>query len=55
MATVRISDVIVPEVFNDYMSIRTTEKSALYRTGVIAPNAAMQKDLSGGGRLFQTP
>ncbi len=55
MAIVRLSDVIVPEVFDPYVSVNTTEKSALYSTGVISPNGDMQRQLGGGGRLFQTP
>lgn len=55
MGLVQLADVIVPEVFDPYTSVVTTEKSALYNTGVIAPNASMAGKLSGGGRLFQTP
>lgn len=55
MSLVQIADVIVPEVFDPYVSLRTTEKSALYQTGVIAPDAALGAKLTSGGRLFQTP
>jgi hypothetical protein len=55
MAIVRLSDIFVPDVFNPYVSVNTTEKSALYQTGVISPNADMQGKLGGGGRIFQTP
>lgn len=55
MSLVQIVDAIVPEVFNSYDSVMTTEKSALYQSGVIAPNANMAAKLGGGGRLIQTP
>ena len=55
MALVQIADVVVPEVFDPYVSLATTEKSALFNTGVIAPDAKLAEKLAGGGRLFQTP
>lgn len=33
----KIADIIVPEVFNPYVVRRTTEKSELYQSGIIAP------------------
>ena len=55
MALVQISDVIVPAVFASYMSVDTMEKSALFRSGVLVPDAQMGGFLGGGGRLFQHP
>lgn len=55
MSLVQIVDAIVPEVFASYESVATTEKSALYQSGVIVSNANMSAKLSAGGRLFQTP
>lgn len=55
MSLVQIVDSIVPEVFASYESVATTEKSALYQSGVISPNANMAMKMSAGGRLFQTP
>lgn len=55
MSLVQLADVIVPEVFDAYVTQETTEKSALYSSGVIAANASMGAKLSAGGRLFQTP
>lgn len=55
MSLVQLADVVVPEVFDPYVSLRTTEKSALYQTGVIAPDAGMGSKLTMGGRTFTTP
>lgn len=37
MAYTQLTDVIVPEVFNNYMAQNTTEKSRLIRSGIAAP------------------
>ena len=55
MSLVQIVDSIVPDVWSAYESNATTEKSALYQSGVITPNANMSAKLTMGGKLFQTP
>lgn len=55
MATTRISDIIVPEVFFDYMAKDTTEKTELFRSGILRPDGELAAKLSGGGRTFNVP
>lgn len=55
MALVQVSNIIVPEVFADYMSMDTTEKSALFTSGIVVPDAALAAKLSGGGETFNVP
>lgn len=55
MASTRLTDVIVPEVFFPYMVKRTTEKSAIFQSGILVHDANMSKFLSGGGRTANVP
>lgn len=55
MAPTRISDVIVPEVFNSYMVKDTKQVQAFYQTGVLRPDADLAAKLAGGGRTFNVP
>lgn len=51
----KIADVIVPEVFNPYVLNRTTEKSALVRSGIIATNPELDKNTQAGGNMIHMP
>ena len=51
----RLSDAIVPDVFNAYMLKETTVRADVYQSGALAADADLAAKLSGGGRLFQTP
>jgi hypothetical protein len=51
----RISDVIVPEVFNSYMVNNTKQTMAFYNSGVLRPDADLASKLAGGGRTFNVP
>jgi hypothetical protein len=51
----RISDVIVPEVFNPYIVRRTNELSALYQSGIVQPVAELKNKLNEGNRYFNMP
>lgn len=51
----RISDVVVPEVFNSYMVKNTMQTMAFYQTGVLRPDADLSAKLAGGGRTFNVP
>ncbi|MDT2782888.1 major capsid protein [Vagococcus fluvialis] len=51
----KISDVIVPEVFNQYVIERTAELSAFYQSGVVVNNPELDKLASSGGRLINMP
>jgi len=55
MAVVRISDVIVPEVFSPYAQQITEEKSALVQSGALVRDGALDQKLAGGGLTFQVP
>lgn len=55
MALTRISDVIVPEVFDAYMQIATKEKSTVFQSGLVMDSPALSAKLSGGGTTFQSP
>jgi hypothetical protein len=52
---VRLSDVIVPEVFNSYMTKDTVQTLAYFQAGVIRQDADMASKLAGGGRTFNVP
>jgi len=54
MAT-RISDVIVPEVFNPYVVLKTKELSALYQSGIVGDVAELAGALGKGNRYFNMP
>lgn len=51
----KISDVIVPEVFNEYVIQKTAELSALEQSGIIANNPELDKLASAGGRIINMP
>lgn len=53
--TTRISDVIVPEVFNPYVINRTMELSALYQSGIVALVPELANRLNEGNRYFNMP
>lgn len=55
MATTRISDVVVPEVFAPYVQNLTTELSELIRSGAVSNDAVLSQNLSGGGLTFNEP
>ena len=51
----KISDVIVPEVFNPYVIQRTMELSALYQCGIIANNPELDRLATTGGSTINMP
>lgn len=55
MSTVRLSDVVVPEMFSGYMTKDTMQKMAFYQTGVMRADADLASKLAGGGITFQVP
>lgn len=54
MAT-KISDVIIPEVFNPYVVKKTMELSALYQSGIVKNNPELDKLATAGGKLINMP
>jgi len=55
MAVVRLTDVIVPEVFYPYMQKETTEKSEIFTSGILRQDANMASFLAGGGVMTNVP
>lgn len=51
----KISDVIVPEVFNPYVVQRTMALSALYQSGIIANNPELDRLATSGGTTINMP
>lgn len=55
MASTKISDIIVPEVFNPYVVQRTAELSKLVQSGIIVPDPELDKLATSGGKLINMP
>lgn len=55
MAEVRLSDVIVPEVFNPYVLQQTKELSAFVQSGVVVESGLLNQFLFGGGITTNVP
>lgn len=53
MAATKISDVIVPEVFNDYVIQATTEKNAFIKSGIAVSDPSVS--LTDGGKTVVIP
>jgi hypothetical protein len=53
--TTRLSDVVVPEVFNRYMVADTKEKSAIFQSGIMRTDGNVSGFLSGGGLTVNIP
>ena len=51
----KISDVIVPEVFNPYVVKKTMELSALYNSGIISNNPELDRLAASGGTTINMP
>ncbi len=52
---VRLSDVIVPEVFFPYMQVRTKERAAIFQSGILNDDSRLAAFLAGGGRTANNP
>lgn len=55
MATTRLADVIVPEIFTPYVQNYTMQKSALIRSGAMVVAPQLSALLAGGGLTFNQP
>jgi hypothetical protein len=55
MALVRLSDVIVPEVWTAYAVQDTVQKADVFQSGLVVVDGAMSAHMAGGGRLFNHP
>jgi len=52
---VKISDVIVPDIFEDYVIERTAELARFVQAGLVAPDAEFDELAQGGGRTVNMP
>lgn len=55
MAPTRIADVVVPSVFNNYVSVMTAELDNLVTSGVISNNPELDALATAGGKLINMP
>lgn len=55
MATTRLSDVIIPDVFTSYQAVDDPELSAFYRSGVVVRNALLDSWATQGGEALTVP
>jgi hypothetical protein len=53
--TVRLSDLVVPEIFTSYTQTLTEEKSRLIQSGALVRSASLDGHLAGGGSTFNEP
>ena len=53
--TTRLSDLIVPEVFEPYLIQRSVETSALYQSGIVVPDERLNALANGPGKLYDMP
>lgn len=55
MSTTRLSDIIEPAIWFDYMTKDTTTKSELFTSGILRPDSEVSARLAGGGRTMNVP
>lgn len=53
--TVRLADVVVPEIFTPYVQEKTEEKSRLVQTGVLVRDPFLDNFLAGAGATINVP
>jgi hypothetical protein len=53
--TTKITDIIVPSVFNPYVVERTAELSALVQSGIVVPNPELDRLATSGGKTINMP
>ena len=55
MSVVQLADVIVPEVFDDYTTLRSFALNAVIASGALEHDARFDQHLAGPGRTFNIP
>jgi len=55
MSTTRLTDVIIPEVYNSYEAVNSPEKTAFFESGVIVRNAVLDNAANNGGETINIP
>jgi hypothetical protein len=54
-AVLRLTDVIVPEVFADYITEESITKTSFFRSGILRPSEEINQKIAGGGTTFNMP
>lgn len=55
MAAVRLADVIIPEIYLDYDSVNSVEKTAFFESGVAVRSPLLDEAIVDGGRIVHVP
>lgn len=55
MATVRLTDVIIPEVYTSYSVVNSPEKTAFFESGIVVSNAMLNAKANEGGETINVP
>lgn len=55
MATVQITDVIVPEVYASYTAVDSPERTSMFDSGMVIRNPFLDQQASSGGNLINLP
>ena len=55
MATVQLTDVIIPEVYSSYTSVNSPEKTAFVESGIVVTNALLDAKANTGGTTENIP
>ena len=55
MSTVRLSDVIIPKVYESYQEVNSVEKTAIFQSGIITRNAMLDQKANSGGNILNIP
>lgn len=55
MATVQLTDVIVPEVYSSYQSVNSPEKTAFVESGIVVMNGLLDAKANTGGDTVNIP
>jgi hypothetical protein len=55
MAVTRLTDAVVPSVFNPYVLKETKEKTSIFTSGILRNDANLASFLSGGGQTINVP
>lgn len=55
MAVTRLTDIIEPQIFTDYILQETMQKTALFQSGVAVNNPEIARQLRAGAHAFNVP
>lgn len=55
MADTRITDVVVPELFSEYMMKDTVENAAIFTSGLVRQDEKIKQQLDAGGQYLNVP